>query len=236
MGRFGQTRKKVGPNMINSVLITSLYLENRMSIRGICKQLNLPDGERHKISSILRSQNIEVHNGFANPRIGDVVEFTCPDCGRKRSRKLVKTGVTIGRCHSCANKLSHRDDPRIPKYIGHWNWKGGIREDAQGYLMEYVRKGSLFYSMAQKSKNRHGGVILQHRLVMARHLGRILTKEEIVHHVNGDKKNNKIDNLRLTTRGRHPTNYIAGFQEGYKEGYEAAMKEMNKRWTAEGWG
>ena len=37
----------------------------------------------------------------------------------------------------------------------------------------------------------------KHRLIMEKHLGRLLGDEEIVHHVDGNKRNNNIDNLIL---------------------------------------
>ena len=41
------------------------------------------------------------------------------------------------------------------------------------------------------------GYIFEHRLVMEKHLGRYLTEEEVIHHIDGNPKNNDISNLML---------------------------------------
>lgn len=67
------------------------------------------------------------------------------------------------------------------------NWKGGRRTRRDGYVM--VRVG--------------GREVLEHRLVMARLLGRDLQTGEHVHHKNHDRGDNRPENLELLSHAEH---------------------------------
>lgn len=60
----------------------------------------------------------------------------------------------------------------------------------------YEDQGYLFY---RSSKIRKG----VHRLVYEKHHGVSLTSKDIIHHIDGNKLNNNIDNLLLTNRSEH---------------------------------
>ena len=78
----------------------------------------------------------------------------------------------------------------------HPSWKGGrvmIGERKQ-YFGVHVERDDPMACMAS------GQYVLEHRLVMARQLGRPLTSRETVHHINGDTFDNRLENLQLRQR------------------------------------
>jgi hypothetical protein len=72
-------------------------------------------------------------------------------------------------------------------------WKGGINIGS-GYR-KILKRNHPFADCK--------GYVSEHRLVMEKHIGRYLHPTEIVHHKDGDKLNNKIDNLELKGKGNH---------------------------------
>lgn len=78
----------------------------------------------------------------------------------------------------------------------HPSWKGG-RIFAGGYMKLRLEPDDPLRSMAGSN-----GYAAEHRIVMARALGRPLSAHESVHHINGDRADNRLENLQLRF-GKH---------------------------------
>lgn len=70
-----------------------------------------------------------------------------------------------------------------------------MKKEKQGKYMFVIDPS---HPMADKR-----GRILEHRYLMAAHIGRPLSSDEIVHHINGNGFDNRVENLELMKRGEH---------------------------------
>jgi len=55
--------------------------------------------------------------------------------------------------------------------------------------------------------------VMKHRAVVERHLGRKLTSDEHVHHMNGIRDDNRLENLAVVSKHDHPTQALKLIQE-----------------------
>lgn len=81
------------------------------------------------------------------------------------------------------------------------NWKGGRQLTSLGYIEVYYPTHP--YRTVRNT-------VREHRLVMEDYLGRYLSKEEEVHHKNGIKTDNRIDNLELLSKSDHTRKHMKG--------------------------
>ncbi|RLI55074.1 MAG: hypothetical protein DRP09_10970 [Candidatus Thorarchaeota archaeon] len=124
-------------------------------------------------------------------------KIKCPICKEKRwVDKYAFKKMKTKQCGSCTARLlleKHRkENERGP------GWRGGRSKTKQGYIRIWIEKEDEYIEMAGRD-----GRALEHRLVMAKHVGRLLKRNEIIHHKDGNRANNKIENLELLTRKNH---------------------------------
>lgn len=116
-----------------------------------------------------------------------VIWQACSICGKERWVQVVKGKPTTTICHLCSITGSHGP-----------GWKGGRRKTVMGYIEICLEPTDFFFPM---TKANH--CVSEHRLVMAKYLGRCLQLWEIVHHKNGIKDDNRLENLQIITDARH---------------------------------
>lgn len=149
----------------------------------------------------------------------------CVDCGRCRWVRLRHGSAEHLRCNSCAGK--YKPSARGSRAS---RWKGGHRSSTNGYSEILLQPSDFFYPMAQQN-----GYVLEHRLVMAKKLGRCLQPWELVHHKGvrytgiPNKQDNLEDNLEMTTRGSHAIEHSRGYKAGYQKGLvDGRLKQIEE--------
>lgn len=113
----------------------------------------------------------------------------CPICGFTRWVGKPSIPITNGRCHQCYHKAQE----------GAWRTNCSHRKGKSkaGYIFVKLQPSDPFYCMTDTE-----GYVFEHRLIVAKHLGRPLTNEEIVHHKNGIRDDNQLENLELMSSAK----------------------------------
>ena len=141
-----------------------------------------------------------------------VIWSACELCGKERWVQESNGKPHSKYCPKCSN---NRRDIKTSM-----SQEGSKHYHTQGYVLVMLYPSSPYFGMAD-----YNGYILEHRLVMAKHLMRMLSTDELVHHGNGIKDDNRLENLEVTYRKEHFTEHSNGYSNGYKRGYEDGKRQ-----------
>lgn len=131
---------------------------------------------------------------------------TTPTCSRRCNGRL--RGQTLSQYGYMGRRGWKPESERalVERMTGDTNpsWKGGVTYRKRKGLyadqpIKYVRCPEELLGMARRD-----GYVMQHRLVVAQAVGRSLSRSEVVHHINHDATDNRLENLMLfATNGQH---------------------------------
>ena len=137
------------------------------------------DGRRYPFTDAeLRRIKAEWEAGDSQSAIAKRLDVSQATIGKT----LRRFGFETARRHATGNR--------------HGAWKGGVCQ-VGGYRFVCIDRADPFSVMANGN-----GYVAEHRLVMARSLGRPLARAETVHHIDGNRAHNDLANLQMW-RGRH---------------------------------
>ena len=128
-------------------------------------------------------------------------------CWWVKSKRRFRKCCNYGKCLRCGTTLIRIKSRRVYSFCSRKckavylqqgkksnNWKGGRKIDVHGYVFVYL---------PEHPNSDQNGYIGEHRYVISQKIKRPLRSDEHVHHINGNRQDNCLENLVLMSVGEH---------------------------------
>lgn len=182
--------------MISEQELKILYVDKKMTIKEISNSLGCSVGT---VCNYMRKYHIR-----ARPRITDRTKHRISQAmiGKKTRKNIPASDETKKKISA-----SHKGVYLKPSEFG-----GHKKRRTDGYISIY------FPSHPKATKD---GYVMEHILVMEQKIGRYLRNGEVVHHINKNRCDNRVENLIVMTKSEHTSMHL-------KERWKKEGKKINE--------
>lgn len=164
-------------NKITKADLIREYIENDKSMREVAKTLGVSAGT---VYNYIKKYGIKSRDGFTN-------------AGKERIRAAAaqREYPHTKRTEEQRKRIS---DAKKGKYKYKTTYGGHKKNHVAGYVMVYA---------PDNHRATKDGYVMEHILIVEDAMGRPLAENECVHHINGIKNDNRIENLQVMTASEH---------------------------------
>ncbi len=190
---------------IDKDLLYDLYYNKNLSAKEICKQLGISqpitiykymDLYGFKRRNINQQRRFKTMHGMDDETFKQFLlkEYKVKSLSQIAKDLNVSTNIVCKYMDQYGiPRHKHKEANAIFNKGNHNNYKGGRASHGDGYI-------KLLMPEHPRAIN---GYVLEHIVIAERKIGRSLTKEEVVHHINGIKDDNRPENLIVLTKKEH---------------------------------
>lgn len=165
--------------MISKEELQKLYEEDRLTMKEISQKTGLSVGT---IFNYMKKYEIQSRPAISESTIKKISDS-------KKGKPSPRRGIKLSEETKRKISESKKGVIRNPSMYG-----GHRKKRTDGYIKVYVPN----HPYATKD-----GYVMEHILVMEKHIGRYITRDEVVHHKNKIRDDNRLENLELMTFKEH---------------------------------